>query len=283
MQYGYTRQTGQGLKRFKNSRTAFFFSAQTNTDGLLNRAGIFTNQTLLFHNSSQIRFEVDYYPERWDDVNSRGNGIFKTDGRWFTQIAYGTDSAEKFAWSATMGAEQEELNYTWTYSSDLGFTWRPVDRFSFDLDVSIKKRDGWLLYSGGRNFTTYDAEELQPQLAVDYFISARQQLRLTMQWAGVKARAQDYWIVPLEDGDLLPRPPPGSDENPEDFTLSRLTAQFRYRWEIGPLSDLYVVYTRGSALVDDDLTADFGDLYRNAVNNPVISLFVVKLRYRFGT
>jgi hypothetical protein len=43
------------------------------------------------------------------------------------------------------------------------------------------------------------------------------------------------------------------------------------------------VYTRGSALVDDDLTADFGDLYRNAVNNPVISLFVVKLRYRFGT
>jgi hypothetical protein len=104
-----------------------------------------------------------------------------------------------------------------------------------------------------------------------------------MQWAGVKARAQDYWIVPLEDGDLLPRPPPGPDENPEDFTLSRLTAQFRYRWEIGPLSDLYVVYTRGSALVDDDLTADFGDLYRNAVNNPVISLFVVKLRYRFGT
>jgi len=283
MQYGYTRQTGQGLKRFKNSRTAFFVSAQTNTDGLLNRAGIFTNQTLLLHNSSQVRFEVDYYPERWDDINSRGNGIFKTDARWFTQIAYGTDSAKKFAWSAAIGAEQEELNYSWTYSSDLGLTWRPVDRFSFDLDLRIKKRDGWLLYTGGRDFTTYDADDFQPRFAVDYFISARQQLRLTMQWAGVKARAQDYWIVPPDDGDLLPRPPPGPGEDPEDFTLSRLTAQFRYRWEIGPLSDLFVVYTRGSAIIDDDLTADFGDLYRDAVENPIIDLFVVKLRYRFGT
>ncbi|MCZ6887154.1 MAG: DUF5916 domain-containing protein [Gammaproteobacteria bacterium] len=134
-QYGFTRSTGQGLNYFRNVRNAFFISAQTNTDGFLNRMGIFTNQTLLLPNSSQIRFEVDYYPERWDDRNSRGNGMFKTDARWFTQIGFGTDSAKRFSWSGTVGAEQEELNSTWTYASDIGFTYRPIDRFSLDVDL----------------------------------------------------------------------------------------------------------------------------------------------------
>ncbi|MCZ6617737.1 MAG: hypothetical protein O7E57_06350 [Gammaproteobacteria bacterium] len=72
----------------------------------------------MFQNRSQIRFEIDYFPERWDDVNSRGNGMFKTDPRWLTQIAFGTDSAKKFSWSATIGAEQEELDGNWSYGSD---------------------------------------------------------------------------------------------------------------------------------------------------------------------
>ena len=253
----------------------------SNTDGFLNRMGIFTNQTLLLPNSSQIRFEVDYYPERWDDRNSRGNGMFKTDARWFTQIGFGTDSAKRFSWSGTVGAEQEEINSTWTYSSDIGFTYRPIDRFSLDVDLRFKKRNGWLVHTIGRNFTTYDADDFQPRFAVDFFITARQQFRLTMQWAGIKALAQDYWQVPLTEGALIPRLPPPPDESNEDFTISRLTAQFRYRWEIGPLSDLFVVYTRGSnvsSMIDESLD----DLFRDALNSPVIDLFVVKLRYRFG-
>jgi len=68
----------------------------------------------------------------------------------------------------------------------------------------------------------------------------------------------------------------------EDFSLSRLTAQFRYRWEIGPLSDLFVVYTRGAnqALANDDDT--FETLFNNAIEDPVIDFFVIKLRYRVG-
>ena len=66
-----------------------------------------------------------------------------------------------------------------------------------------------------------------------------------------------------------------------DFALSRLISQLRYRWEIGPLSDLFVVYTRGSNLpswVDES----FDDLFDDAFCEPVIDVFVVKLRYRFG-
>ena len=68
----------------------------------------------------------------------------------------------------------------------------------------------------------------------------------------------------------------------EDFSLSRLTAQLRYRWEIGPLSDSFVVYTRGSNLAFADTDDEFGTLFSNAIDEPIIEFVVVKLRYRFG-
>ena len=281
-QFGVTRTTSQGLNYFRLVRNVLFVSAQTNTEGFLNRVGIFSNHSLMFPNRSQIRFEVDYYPAIWDDVNSRGNGMFKTDARWFTQIAFGTDSAKKFSWSGTIGAEQEELNGNWTYASDFGITYTPNDRFSLDLDLRFKKRDGWLLHRTGPDFTTYETDDFQPRLSVDYFITARQQLRLTMQWAGIKAEAQDYWAVPATEGELIPRVLDPGEPN-EDFTLSRLTAQFRYRWEIGPLSDLFVVYTRGSNLADIDLDDNFGTLFSDALEEPIVDFLVVKLRYRFGS
>ena len=46
-------------------------------------------------------------------------------------------------------------------------------------------------------------------------------------------------------------------------------------------ADLFIVYTRGSNLpgrVDDG----FGDLFQDALDEPIIDYFVIKLRYRFG-
>jgi hypothetical protein len=281
-QYGIIRTKSQGLDRFRQLRNSVYFYVQTNTDGFLTRAGVFTNQSWMFHNSSQLRWTLNFFPARWDDVNSRGNGMFKTDDRWLTQIAFGTDSAKKFSWSGTLGAEQEEVNQTWTYSSDFGFTWTPNDRFSVDLDLHYKKRDGWLVHQTGRNFTTYAADDFQPRFAIDLFLTANQQLRLTTQWAAIKAEAQDYWQVPISEGELVERMPAPGAWN-EDFSLSRLTAQARYHWQIGPLSDLFVVYTRGSNLTNLSLEDGFHDLWQNALQEPVVNVFVIKLRYRFGT
>ena len=180
-----------------------------------------------------------------------------------------------------MGAEQEELDGTWTYATDLGFTYTPTDNLTFEFDVTYKKRDGWLVYRTGRDVTTYAANDLKPRLSLDYFVSAKHQLRLTMQWAGIQADAQDYWSIPLTDGDLVTRALGPSDPE-EDFSLSRLTAQLRYRWEIGPLSDLFVVYTRGSnlALMDDE--DGFSALFNDAIDDPILDFLVLKLRYRFG-
>ena len=101
-----------------------------------------------------------------------------------------------------------------------------------------------------------------------------------MQWAGVVADEQTFYQIPIEPGALV-EIDKDADAVTGDFTISRLTVQLRYRWEIAPLSDLFVVYTRGSNL-DNRVDDEFGDLLNDAFTDPVINAFVVKLRYRFG-
>lgn len=126
----------------------------------------------------------------------------------------------------------------------------------------------------------YDAIHVQPELAMDLFLTAKQQLRFSMQWVGIKARAQDLFEIPVGDGDLM-QTTDGITVPTFDFTISRITAQLRYRWEIAPLSDLFIVFTRGSNLPNRSRDG-FDDLFHDAVTDPIIDLIVVKLRYRFG-
>ena len=163
----------------------------------------------------------------------------------------------------------------------LGFNWRPSDQFSFKLDVMWADRDGWLLHQGGQNFTTFKATQWTPSLSLDYFLTARQQLRASLQWVGIKAREDQFYLIPDTPGDLVETTKPAGGSN--SFSKSQLSFQVRYRWELAPLSDLFIVYTRsadkGLALQDNS----FSDLFEKAFDDPLQNILVIKLRYRIGS
>ena len=66
-----------------------------------------------------------------------------------------------------------------------------------------------------------------------------------------------------------------------DFTVSLLTAQLRYRWEIAPLTDFFLVYNRGNSL-PNQYSSGFEDLFSDSFNDPIIDSLVAKIRWRFG-
>ena len=271
--------TRSGMKRFRLWRGGVRLGYFQNGKGQVMRSGIFVSNNLMFHNRSEIRTQLNYFPPRWDDIESRGNGSYREDGRLQVSAAYGTDTSKVLSWSVQTEVQQEELG-GWNYLGGFGVTFKPTDRFSFDFDLLYQYRENWLIHQGGREFATFRAKDWQPKIAMDLFISARQQLRLTMQWAGIRGIEKDFYRVPLGDGDLIAYTR-GPDDPSADFTISRLTAQLRYRWQIAPLSDLFVVYTRGSNLPDRGYDT-FGELFNDALTEPIIDVLVIKLRYRFG-
>jgi hypothetical protein len=61
-----------------------------------------------------------------------------------------------------------------------------------------------------------------------------------------------------------------------------MSFQARYRWEIAPLSDLFIVYTRGGNLPGNTFD-DYTGLLTEAWSEPVVDTLVIKLRYRLGS
>mgnify|MGYP006970148875 FL=1 len=157
---------------------------------------------------------------------------------------------------------------------------RPTARFSLSSFITYEDKKGWLIHADRRDFTTFNTSIWRLRIEASYFLSARQQFKITAQWAGIKAFEDERWSVPIGDGDLIEEFR-GENEELRDFSISRLTFQARYRWEIAPLSDLFVVYTRGSN-VDSRPQDSFSELIRSSWSERLVDVFVIKLRYRIG-
>ena len=239
----YTNESQNLPDHLQRRSRGVFASSGTNTHGYLARSFLGAFSTWVFSNNSEFRAELDWLPAHYDDRNSRGNGTYKTEHGYFWSGSFGTDASRKFSTSFQFGLRSEDLGDP-QYFADWGFTWNPTHRFAFNLDLRWKSRNNWLLHIEDRELTAFDAVELAPSMSVDFFITAKQQLRMTMQWIGIDAEENEFYTVPESPGDLIRRAKDPAAPR-DDFTISRLTAQLRYRWEIGPLSDLFVVYTRG--------------------------------------
>jgi Domain of unknown function (DUF5916)/Carbohydrate family 9 binding domain-like len=253
---------------------------QKNRDGLFTGGGVFFSNRTRFKNLTTLTLRANFFSESYDDLNSFGNGVFRIEERAGASVGWDSDSSQKLSFGFGAGFREEDLGGN-TYTGRVSLSWRPSDRFSLILNARYQDRDGWLLHQGAENFTTFRTEQWVPKLTVDYFLSARQQFRVSLQWVGIRAKEDEFFLIPDAPGDLIQTTkPPGPSDS---FSLSQISLQARYRWEIAPLSDIFVVYTRladqGAALGN----SDFSDIFTNSYNAPLANLLVIKIRYRFGS
>ncbi|MDA9870702.1 DUF5916 domain-containing protein [Gammaproteobacteria bacterium] len=260
--------------------TSLFISNQWNTDGEPVRLGLFLNRGYNTLNNNTYDVSLRYFPERIDDRLGRGTGDFKVEGRYGLNLGFRTNPADKLAFNFDLNLDQDELGPARTGAS-ARFTWRPNDRFSSDLRLDYTDREALLVHKGSGSYTSFESHQWAPRLEMNYFLNAWQQLRFTLQWTALKAFEDRFWQVDSQNLDFL-QPVAKSDEDSDNFTISRLTFQARYRWEIAPLSDLFVVYTRGSNLPTDSFET-FQDLLVQSWTDTIVDTLAIKLRYRFGS
>ena len=148
------------------------------------------------------------------------------------------------------------------------------------MALQYTDQEALLVHQGNGSYTSFEAHQWAPKLESNYFISARQQFRVTLQWNSLKAFEDRFWQVNPNRLEHL-KPVANPDNDPDDFVISRLTFQARYRWQIAPLSDLFIVYTRGSNLPGNSFLT-FQDLLEQGWNDRIVDSFAIKLRYRFG-
>jgi len=268
-----------GLTRVRNFRINPSIRYSVNGEGFRVNTFAGSDGSVTLNNLDTIGSFLGYSPKRFEDRNSFGNGTYEIDKRLFANLNYRTDTSKAVSLFGRIDRRGESLGGR-SLEGTLGITWRPRDDISLELQATYIDQDGWLLHQEDENFTTFQVEQWRPQMRLEFFPSARQQLRLAFQWVGFRAEEDEFFTLPSGTNQLIPGPkPPGPSDS---FSVSQLNFQIRYRWQIAPLSDLFVVYTKGDSFRNDGLV-EFGDLFQESWRNPLGDILVVKLRYRIGS
>lgn len=271
------------LQMVRNFRFNPFLRYEENSAGdRTNNMLPLLNMSATLNNLDRVSVQLQHFPKRYDDRNSFGNGTFETRERTSYFLDYTTNPARPVSVSAGYSSIGELVSGR-TLESRTGVTWRPQENISLSARVAYNDRSGWLLHQSRQDFTAFEATQWEGELNFDFFATANQQLTMALQWVGIRAFEDTFYNLqadaPTKHRDLVQVPKPAGPS--DSFSLSQLNFQLRYRWQIAPLSDLFVVYTRG-----DNVRAqigEFDDLFEESWNNPLGDQLVVKLRYRFGT
>ncbi len=267
------------VEGLRSRTTTYVVANQWNVEGRPVRLGIFLNQDYNFLNNDTFSYSLGLFPARTDDRLGRGTGDFAVPQRERLNLSYSSNPAEKLAYEFALNWDADDLGPQ-SVTGRTGLTWRPTDRFSSAINLQYTDQEALLIHKGGGAYTSFEAHQWAPNLEVNYFIGPRQQIRFTMQYNGLKAFEDRFWQSSPVGAEPL-RPVEKPTATSDNFSISRMTFQARYRWEIAPLSDLFLVYTRGSNLPRDTFDS-YSNLFAQTWNQPIVDTFAFRLRYRFG-
>jgi hypothetical protein len=222
-----------------------------------------------------------------DDLVTRGNGVVEMPAKAY--LNYEHFRPRKGRWSfygnAQYAAEGLAGPRHGAISVDLNPTYFVNDNLSFYAELFARHNPDWLLWcpvgggpcagQGGRDLLgTYRANLLQLNGGMQWNINARQELRIKMETIALDAHAVQGWQL-AADGE-----PQRVADGLNDFSLRNLGFQIRYRYELAPLSNLYIAYVRGGFGFQDE-GQGVGGLLGDAFSLRDDEQLFVKLNYRF--
>lgn len=213
------------------------------------------------------------------DLLLRGNGIVRLPANFNAYYEY--ERPRKGRWAHDVEAElfggglagNDRLGGSLWY----GATYFVSDAFSLNAGAILIQRPDWLIWQGagtGDLVGAFDGKEAKLLAGLDWTIDPRQELRVKLQAIGIDANARHAWRFDPAGNAIA------ATDTVEDFSVRNLAFQIRYRYELAPLSYLYVVYGRGgfdrSTIADgvDEALVDSFDLRDD-------EQLMVKLSYRF--
>jgi len=232
------------------------------------------NMTAKMRKGSEVMLSFNYASSGDDDTLSRGNGLVRLNERLGANINYSTP--RRGAWKNSFGvrASQEGVE-KWGVGLSADAVWYPGENLNLDLSVNPSWSRDWLIWVQDTQLGSFSRRQITAELSANWFPAAKHEMRLKTQWATVDAEAEQSYDIGA-GGRLIP------DSRPlDDFAQINFVLQLRYRYEIGPLSDFYLVYSRGGFDYIMDPDRDTLDLLGDSTQLRDSDQILAKLRYCF--
>ncbi|NNG42557.1 hypothetical protein HJP15_06405 [Pseudoalteromonas sp. NEC-BIFX-2020_002] len=256
----------------KQRRVELAARVDYNSQGDHLKSFIFLSGNEEYKDTSFLFWRAEYITSGKDDRTSRGNGIFNTESgyEFFTEYNFGNQN--KFRHHIGLGYEDTFSDGQATslhYHPSYYFT----DNYRISWSLWAEQEKDSLLWIDNQ-LARYNFKELNNSIDFDATIDDKQELRVRFQWisaTGTDGQAQRI----NSNGDLY-----ASNAVANDFSRSTTRLQIRYRYELSPLSNIFLVYSRGGRSVNDLNQANL-ELFSEGWGERTGDNFVAKIRYRF--
>ncbi|MCM2335874.1 MAG: DUF5916 domain-containing protein [Pseudomonas sp.] len=224
-------------------------------------------------------WEIAGWTSGSDDLITRGNGPVKVPAKLFAFAERFRPRKDHWAFYGNLRYSAEGLGGPDDGAIRARFepTFHVDDALSFFGGLDVTHNPDWLLWRGGNLLGTFRSNLVFLSGGSTWLIDDKQELRVRLEAIGLDAEARQAWRV-TPDG-----MPVAVDEALPDFALRNLGFQVRYRYELAPLSFLYIAYVRGGARFDEGDGMRYGaiDELGDAFDLRDSEQLLVKLSYRF--
>jgi len=259
----------------------------------------------------EFEFELEYQEAGVDDLLTFGHRPVKLPNGYGIKFSYKSDQRKRVIWDLSASFGQAGLSATWR-EFELEPSFQISEGVHLEMEITYLQQSSWLLSLFDEdeseedylfNETDVDDEELddgeddfeveemthpsqhlvghykQEEISFAIIMAARWQdkheLRVKLEGVTVKAAGiEQLFVEPT--GHLKVE-----NNSLESFSESEFLLQFRYRYEISPLSSVYVVYGRGGEAEFEHDAHSRNRLVNDAINNRNEENIVVKATFRF--
>ena len=297
--FGYLRRAdwihiglGGGLKQINFSKESPInqidinvdFNYDADTNGNSNPIRIDQKNEITFKDTSKLKFDFGIKTSGKNTTITRKNPDFP-----FVKIKKKKNITLDF----------EAVNYKfWTYDWRISFekgdkynSWNsegykrefykiagsyfPNDNLKINLQYRIRKENEWLIWTEDNKFGLYDSEQDTFSMGLNWFSGNKHEIRLKSQFVALQADNPQSLIS--DSGGYLY----DSDDLIKPFTQGVVSFQLRYKYEIAPLSYLYLVYSKGGTSYDEDEDYSKSEIFNQPWNNPSDEVYSIKFRLKY--
>ncbi len=249
--------------------------AVNNTHGLkLERELRVTRDSLRRDGGEEIwQFRLD--AASYDDLLTRGSNPLHLPPN--VTLTYERTRPRVGNWSWVLDGEVKGNELTGSHRLGYMLKFVPTyfinDAFSFFTGASIESDPYWMIWQHENLVGAFDGKTYGVNAGINWNIGTRQELRVKLQALGVGAHLRQAYEI-ARDGRAVP-----TEEPVDDLGVMNLGFQIRYRYEIAPLSDIYIVYNRGGYESDAENEGAFST-FRRSFDLRHTEQALVKVAYR---
>ena len=263
---------------------SFDFNYDSDTKGNSNPIRIDQKNEITFKDTSKLKFDFGIKTSGKNTTITRKNPDFP-----FIKINSKTNITLDF----------EAINYNfWTYDWRISFekgdkydsfnsdgykrefykiagSYFPNDNLKINLGYRVRKENEWLIWTEDNKFGLYDSEQDTVSIGLNWFSGNKHEIRLKSQFVALQADNPQS-LISDSDGYLY-----DSDDFIKPFTQGVVSFQVRYKYEIAPLSYLYLVYSKGGTSYDEDEDYSKSEIFNQPWNNPSDEVYSIKFRLKY--